>query len=594
MAALQELFATPLGLLALAAVVPLVLLYLVRPDPRRLRLPTVEFLTEGEGTASDSPALARLKRSLVLLVQILLVAAVALALAGPYVTVARETSVAETVVVVDTSASMTVGDGETRFDRALAEAREAVTETTSVVTAGARPRVRLRGGGPPDAREALDEVTTTDAPGDLSAAIRRAAAVAGPESRVVVVSDFAGVDGWRETVATARARGLTVELRPVGESVDNVGIVAAEYGRTSVTLSVQNYGDEQVTRRVGHGNATRTLELAPGDAATVTLPVPAGETRIRLSGSDAFPVDDTLYVAGPDTRTVDVLVVTNDEDRNFLTALRVLDEVDVTVKNPPTTVGGDYDVVVFGSVAPDRLLRSTVESAGDVARSGGGVVVTAQSGLGAVAYRDLLPLRVTGNASNPSVRVRSDRLTRGISFPPPNEYVTAELTRGAAVVRADGSPLVARAGLGDGRVLYYGYPPDSSFRYNYQFPVFWKRVVYETAGRDPLPATNREAGTTLEVSNDTTVRGPDGETTGPTSLDAVGFYRYGDQRVGVSLLDRAESNVSAPDLSADADGPVRERTETRQVPKDLSMYPALAAVLLVVCEVGLLRYRGDL
>ena len=118
--------------------------------------------------------------------------------------------------------------------------------------------------------------------------------------------------------------------------------------------------------------------------------------------------------------------------------------------------------------------------------------------------------------------------------------------------------------------------------------------MYEAADREPLSATNRGTGSVIDAGNGTTVVGPDGETTGPTALDAVGFYQVGDGRLGVSLVSREESNVSAPALSASDDGPVREREETRQVPRDLSYLAALAAVLLVVSEVGYLRYRGDL
>jgi hypothetical protein len=594
-AAVQDLFATPLGLLALAAVVPLVLLYLVRPDPIRVRLPTLEFLTAGDDTASDRPALSRLRRNLLLLLQVLVVVAIALALASPYVAVAQETTVAETVLVVDTSASMTApADGTTRFDRAVAEARGATSETTSVVTAGARPRVVLRGGGAPDAEAVLDELAVTDAPGDLAGAISRAVAVAGEEARIVVASDFAGGGRWREAVAAARARGYTVDLRPVGGPVDNVGIVDAAYGRTTVTLSIQNFGDEPATRRVGYGDEVRRVELQPGDVATETFTVPPGNTRFRLAPGDDFSTDDSLFVAGPSEETIEVLLVTNDPNENLVTALEVLDEVELTVKRPPTTIDRNYDVVVFSNVARDRLLRSTVERASEIARSGGGVVIQAQSDLGRVAYRDLLPVEVGPNASNPSVRVRPDTLTRGITFPPPNDYLTGRLTRGEAVVTADGSPLVARASLGEGRLVYYGYLPGSPFRYNYQYPVFWKRVMYEAADREPLSATNRGTGSVIDAGNGTTVVGPDGETTGPTALDAVGFYQVGDGRLGVSLVSREESNVSAPALSASDDGPVREREETRQVPRDLSYLAALAAVLLVVSEVGYLRYRGDL
>jgi hypothetical protein len=292
-------------------------------------------------------------------------------------------------------------------------------------------------------------------------------------------------------------------------------------------------------------------------------------------------------------------VVTNDENRYLLTALSVLEEVDLTVAEPPTTVSERYDVVVFSNVDGDRLLRSTRQEAADIVRSGGGVVVAAQPDLTDLSYGPLLPVEVTGQAATPAIRSREDSLTTGIRFPPPDSYLTAELKPGAsAVLLADDSPLVARGTLGDGRVIYYGYIEDrSQFKFNYQYPVFVKRLVYEAAGREPLAATNLRSGVRLRVANETTVVAPSGERTvesGVIRLDRVGSYRVGEQRYGVSLLSEPESNVSAPALGSGPDGTVGTREESVPRPLDLSPVVAVGALAAVFGELALLRRRGDL
>jgi hypothetical protein len=601
MAGLADVFLTPLGLTALAALIPLVLLYLVRPEPTRLRLPTLEFLASGEEAGTDNPAFERLRRNLLLLIQALVIVAVALALASPYVTVTGTETVEETVVVLDASASMTVADagGETRFARAKAIAGEAATGTTSVVVGRAGPEVVLRRGSEEEALAALSEVEVADVDDDLAAAITGAAAVGDREARIVVVSDFAGADGWRSAVETVRGRGYTVDVQQVGGGVDNVGIVDADYGRTDVTVSVKNYGTSEVERTVSLGGERERLTLAPGDVGTATLPVPTGNNELRLRPGDAFPLDDRLHVAGPERARIRVLLLTNEENRYLRTALEVLEEVALTVDQPPTSITGSYDVVVFSGVEPHRMLRSTREQAAGIAANGGGVVIGAQGNLGAVGYGELLPVEpADGTGTNPSLRVADDRLTRGIQFPPPEVYLDAELKEGSeAVVTADGSPFLARAPLGEGRTIYYGYlPSDSAFHFHYQYPVFWKRAVYEAAGRETLEATNDPTGTRLRVPNGTTVETPDGTVTasGTLALSGAGFYRYGDRRLGASLLSETESNVSAPALSTGPDGVVREREE--QVPKPLDLSPAAAggALLFVLVELSYLRWRGDL
>lgn len=587
MAPFAEVLQSPLGLVALAAAVPIILVYLVRPDPRNIELPTLRFLTEGVGATPDSPALERLRRELLLLLQLLVVIAVAVALAGPYVTVPAEATVSETVVIVDTSASMTAGD---RFAAAQAAAREAVTGTTSVVTT-APAAVTLRTGSAAEAERAVDGLDPTAAPGDLAAAIERAAAVAGSDARLVVASDFGG-NGWRDAVSRARARGYTVALRPVGDAVTNVGLTAAQYDRTSVTVTVENFGDRSATRTVTLGSATREVELGAGDTARVTLPVPAGNTRLRLAPGDDFPLDDTLYVAGPAERTTDVLLVTNNRNRYLSAALSALDGVVVTTVNPPAAVSADYDVVVFSNVNADRVLPGTLAAARGVADSGGGVVIQAQSNLGTVGYGDLLPVAVNGTLDTPTTRTRETSLTRGLAFPAPESALDTRLTAGRALVTADGRPLLVRAPYGDGTLLYYGYFSASAFTADYRYPVFWQRAVNVVAGREPLAVRNGPTGRTLG-SGGATVVGPAGEATGPVVADAAGFYRIDGTRRAASLLAPTESNLTVPAVES-ASGSPASRTETRRVAREFGYIAALAGLAIALCEVGLLRYRGDL
>jgi len=594
-------FLTPLGLLALLSVIPLLIAYLVRSEPARVRLPTMSFLTAGEEGGRDQSALDRLRRNLLLLVQLLVLVAVALALASPFIITTGTAEVEESVVVLDTSASMTVSDADgTRFERAAALAREAVTGTTSVITSGSNARVPLQRGGEADALSALSDVTVTESEGDLAGAVSRAVAVADRSAQIVVVSDFAGDQSWRAAVETARARGYTVELRPVGSAVDNVGIVDAEYERTSVTVSIKSYADSEVTRTVSLGGEEESVTLAPGDVGTATVPVPPGNSELTLQPGDAFPVDDRLSVAGPDSSQVRVLLLTNGESRYVRTALSVLPAVDLTVREPPTTIDQEYDVIVFSAIDRSRLLESTRERAEEVVRNGGGVVVTAQDDFSEIPYGPLSPVSVTGEARSPSIRVSDTPIAEGIRFPPPGEYLAGEPKDGSrTIVRADDSPLIARGSLGQGRTFYYGYlASDSTFQFNYQYPVFWKRLVFEAADRETLPRTNLPAGSTLSIANGTTVQRPGGESEvvagGSVRLSRIGFYEVGDRRYGVSLLSESESTVSAPSLQVGEDSIVKPREKTVQRPLDLSPLVAVVAVVGVFGELAILRRRGDL
>ncbi|WP_226023508.1 DUF7408 domain-containing protein [Halomicrobium salinisoli] len=596
---LENALLDPLGLVALAALVPLVLLYLVRPDPRELALPTVEFLTEDEDDGGSNTVLRRFNRDLLFLVQALAIALVALALASPYVTDTAPRSPEETVVVLDASASMgtETGDG-TRFERARRAARADVDGPTTVVVAGGGPRRLVREGGPETARRAIGDLGVTQAPGDLRRAISMAARGAQEGTHVAVYSDFAGGEGWRSAVEAARATGATVDLRQFdGGGEDNVGFVDRSVDDGRATLRVRNLGAEPATRTVELADQRRRVELEPGDVRSVTFDVPAGGGTATLSPGDSLPADDRVPVGAPGDESVDVLLLTNGDERYLRTALAVADGVSLTVERPPAAVSGDYDVVVFGNVTPDEVLDGTLATARETVADGGGVAVLAQRETGSVGYGDLLAVETGDVADEPRVDdVERHRLTDGVDFPAP-EAALGGSPRDARthVTLDDGTPLLATATRGDGRVLYLGYlANDTSFREGYRYPVFWKRAVYHLADRPRTAELNRETGATLTAGNDTEIGRPGGEAvTGAADLDRVGFYEVGGDRVGAALLDRRESNATAPDASEVADAGY-ERERTRTVERDLTPAVAAATVLVVLAELVVLRRRGDL
>ena len=589
---------SPLGLLALLALVPLVVLYLIQPDPERLPLPTLRFLTEREGTDSANPLFERLRRNALLILQALALVLFALVLAAPAVMVPEGQVVDETVVVLDASASMGVeSGGTTRFERAKSAALDDVSATTSVVVAGAAPRVLVRRGTRTEARRALEGVERTDTPGDLRSAVAQASVLAGENARIVVLSDFADDSGWRDEVRAARAGDRTVALSQFGGGRNRAGIVDRSFSGRTVTFTIRSYAAEPITRTVELGGTRRRVELGPGDIELVTLPVPAGGGRARLGPGDDFATDDVAYIVAPADPTVETLLLTNGGDRYLRTALEVIEAVDLTVMEPPGTIQSEYDVVVYGDVRSDRLLRSNVAAGRDTLERGGGVVVRAQRT--PPEYGDLLLVEPSGTGVNPTIgRVADDDRTADISFPPPSEYVRGDLRTGEALVStSDGTPLVAVGRVGNGRVLYYGYLADASpFRFNFQYPVFWKRAVFSLAGREPLADINRETGTRLAVGNNTTVSTPTGTATGPVvTLDRTGVYADGSRRIGVSLFDAGESNVTAPSLDGGTgEGGGGIAREERLAPRPLDGPVALVALLVVVTEVAYLRRRGDL
>jgi hypothetical protein len=595
-------FSAPLGLLALGSLIPLIILYILQPDPRRLEVPTLEFLPNIDDEGGTDPVLEKLRRNLLLLLQIAALILLALALASPYLEVTRTEAADETVVVLDATASMAVEDGgATRFDRASQRAADEVTGTTTVVVVGSSTNVVLEEGSASEARSAIEAATVTDASGNLASGISRGAAIAGSNARLLVASDFAGTSDWNGAIEKARTQDVAVELAQfAGGGEDNVGIVGTSFSGDRVTVEAANFGDETVTRDLSFGGATESVTLQSGDFGSAAFGVPTGGGEVELSGDDSFPTDDTAYIAGQ-PGNANVLVVTNDENRFLLSALESMPRVEHEVESAPVPDfdGTQYDAVIFDAVRADRLLDRTVRNARDSVNNGGGVIIIAQEDISNLqdTYGDLLNVETGDVATGSGVDIVSeDSLVRNVDFPPPSEYVEAELTQGRSLVESgSGDVLISTTNVGNGRSLYYGFMRDASeFHNSYQYPVFWRDAVYHVAGRETLTAMNRETGDTLSFSEERTVGTPNGEVTGTSVvMDEAGFYRAG-TIYSANLLDATESDVSAPDIEETEAGETAQETQEASVPLDVTPHTALLVLALVAAELGIMRYRGEL
>jgi len=586
----------------LGSLVPLILLYILQPDPEKLRVPTMEFLPNIEDEGGTNPVIEMLRRNLLLFLQILVLVLAALALGSPFIDVTKSEVADETVVVLDATASMAVEDGgATRFDRASSYGADEVTGTTTVVVVGSSTNVVIEQGSANEARSAIEAATVTDASGNLADGITRGVELAGEDARLVVASDFADNSDWGAAIEQARAQNVPVALTQfAGGGGDNVGIVGTSFGGGDVTVKMANFGNEEVTRDVSLDGQTESVTLAPGDFGTATFDVPAGTATAEMSPGDSFPTDDRAYVSGyPDS--LDVLVVTSSENRFLLAALESIPEVNYETEEPPVPAfdGAEYDVVIFDNVNGDRLLDRTVRGARDAVNAGGGVVVVAQEDLSSIqeSYGNLLPVEVGELKAGEGINIVSDeRFVRNVEYPAPREYLGAQLTNGRTLVESSsGEPILATADVGNGRSLYYGFMRGATeFHNSYQYPVFWRDALYHVTSRERLSSMNRQTGDRLSFAREATVSTPDGELTGTSVvMDSAGFYDVGTV-YSASLLNSEESNVTAGNVESTEAGVTAEQTLRETIPFDLTPYVAVAALVFVLSELLLMRYRGGL
>jgi Ca-activated chloride channel family protein len=290
----------------------------------------------------------RLRRNLLLVLQLLFLALLVVTLARPFAWAEGQAGQA-TILVLDTSASMSASDvAPTRLEAAKVRARQIADglpedARVTVIAAGQQARVLLSSSL--DRRQvhlAIDSVRAGVGGSDLEAALALASAVAArqPDTEIVVFSD-GRVDLGRVAVK-GRVRYLPMGLSGENQAISALSVRAMPGGQyLAAFVQVANYGQSDAQRRLGlyaDGELVNAYDLeipAKQQRAVVAddLPPSVEIVEARFLGPDVLALDDrawAVYRAGD--RASAVLI---SEGNRFLeTALRLMPSLEVTAVRP--------------------------------------------------------------------------------------------------------------------------------------------------------------------------------------------------------------------------------------------------------------------
>jgi len=526
-------FVAPLALAGLAFIPLVVAFYLLKLRRDEAIVPSTLLWQRLVADVEANAPWQKLRRSLLLLLQLLLVAVLAILAARPFVE--RPAGLAgDLVVVVDTSASMGATDVlPNRLEAAKAAVLEALRDLPSggrVSVIAAAGSARVVANGTTDlgrVRQAIARLTVSSAPGDLADGLRLAAALAArsEDSQVLVATD-AALPGPPEARVDAPVRVLRVGRDAKNQAIVALAVRTAPSALTrSVFVSVANLDLEPVTRRLELWGDGRLLEArdvfldpqARADVSIDDVPPEIGVVEVRLAGDasgrpgDRLAADDRAWAIVPPDRLRRILLV-SEGDPYLQTALAYLPQSELYGVKPAdfgaSTHPELFDLIIFEGALPPELPRTAIL---------------------AIAPPTTSPLgEVTGTLKEP-----------GIGSPDPDEpllrYVdlsTVHIAEARKLTLPDwartvipgpgGAPLLyagRRAGL-PAAVLAFE-PRRSDLPLQVAFPLLVSNMAGELMGGSGAPETAIAPGTpvTLPLPSGATglrVTLPDG-----TSLDAV-------------------------------------------------------------------------
>ncbi|MBE0523187.1 MAG: BatA domain-containing protein [Methanosarcinales archaeon] len=615
MAIIPEIFfSNTLGLLALASVIPLIILYLLRPRTIDLKVPSLLFFLEREHQRNKlSLLLRKLIRDPLFIIQLLVLILLSLCIAGPYI--ADELASGQyTVIVIDNSASMQAGG---RLDKAKDLAVRNLSNVNSVVWAQNVPILAIHEVDISSTKKIIELTPQRAVASDLAAAITYGQRLVGPGGVVIVYSDFASWTGDDPQVAKTLAEydGIEVKFIQVGEASENIGItngwLDVKDGKNNLNLIIKNFNNraEKVTLNIKTGGTSRGGSLSvPADqsAAYIVKNIANGITEVSIDNGGALAIDDTAYVsvlAGSGGR---VLMVDMRDQNPTRTALDLL-SVSVEYSSTLPSDLSPYGTIILGNVNNNTLGPGFSDSLSGFVDNGGVLIASANEGL--TGLKGLLPISITGLSNETDLSLVSESaLTKNLPLTDVEvvRHIKGSSVDGSIVLieASDGSPMLSYVRQGEGKVVYLGLNDItgdnawSGFNTLPEFPLFWKNM-FDWVGGTNLDELNVKTGTMLRLPSKQVVINPDGTTITTTNLwiDQAGIYNIGGEMVASNLYNSKESNIGEISLDASSIGSkLIERPETlsSEGKKNISAYLIWVVLGLILLEIMIIQRRREL
>lgn len=556
---------------AFLALVPLVLLlHSLRLRRREVRISAIYLWEDLLRERRSTLGMSKLLRSLLLLLQILGIAALTFGLADPFARL-PSTKEGDIVLVLDASASMrTLSKGEERFAQARGMALDLVARLhpkseMAIIYANARPTLKV----PFTAdrtllKQALEGLTATDEPGDLPKAVQLGRSLLGGDrtGEVLVLSD-----GADPNLADLVGADQHVHAIQVSGGERNVGITKFEVrprvnrpGEYEILINVANFSRQPESVDLVLSLNWKTLRrtrytFEAGERQSLIFPYTGtanGVAEAVIEVKDDLSADNRAATVLSDRPPVWILLVSR--GNYFLESLlagHANASVNVVNSISPSSfeqqVRGNHIVIVDG-VAPPPLHFGNFLLINTTAPN--------------------LPIAVKGVADAPPVVDwdTTDPIMRAVQLRDLQVRRAQVVEVGEGVkplLYANGTPIISSLDAGRLRAVHVGFDlMDSDLPLRVAFPVLMSNILEWLSPQQGTFVSHQvQAGEPylLEldgVTTDVSVRKPSGDwikvpvTENPfpfRDTSQVGVYtvRIGkkNQRFAVNLVSREESDI---------------------------------------------------
>ena len=481
-------FLEPMGAWALLALAAVLAFYLLKRQYEERTVPSTYLWRMALRDESASRPLERLRRSLLLILQLLAAALFALALMRPAL---PGHAAGEFVIVLDASASMQAADetGRTRMEEARQRAEELVRglnalDRVTVLRAGTNVDVLASRADRQTAIAAIRAAQSGSGGARMEEALSLARAMAqeieGLDICVFSDASIAPVEG--------------ASLYAVGAAAENRALVSLAVEETAsggrAVARVANYGAACEIQLEGYADGVlcdvRTAQAGAGETVSVSFDVPPGAQRVeaRLANGGALALDDARWWRrAEDARRTVVLAGEGNLFLEAALALRAdIDVVRASVEEAPAIEGAQ--LYIFDGVLPQTLPQS-------------GSLLCVNPPEGA----DILGISVAG-AQTPQGAVHAGgRFSENLSLAGVALRAYRPLSGGEAILLCGDDAIAAWAESGAQRAAVIGFDlSDSNLPVKYDFPVLMLQLLDALAPDASMGVADAVAGEAVPVT----------------------------------------------------------------------------------------------
>ena len=584
-------FGNLLGVFAFLSLIPFIIVYLIKPRPDTLKVPSLMFFMNYTKNTKTNSLFRYFYRDYLFLIQIIILLLLSFSVLKPVLTLNQDVVSSNIIFVFDVSASSKVldQDNNSRFEYGVDKLKDLATSKNSLVLLKSKPVLALQDVSRSTLIRYVNNLEPTDDVTDISSAISFAGnLLENNGGRVVVISDLVDSNDADFSISKSlvESRGIPVDFITTNSvNGSNVGIVGAVIDEDKINVYVQNFDFTNREVSLDVNGKLNKISLPKRSLEPFVFSLGDNQTKIRILEKDNFLEDNDVTIIKPYSDNIKVLWVTNNPSKFLKAALDSIDGINLEIARPPVVPEGKYDLYIISDVSKNELVSGTFATIlKKIQEEGTSVIILGQKDSASIDYEKLLPMKFNSLVAGGQTNVEyTNTFTKDIDFGNSKTIFDVE-GEGTNVVSVNDESVISLFNVGKGKVVYYGLlDEDNDFKLTPGYPIFWSSLLDFLLGKANLNSINLKTGDFFVFDNQTIV------------LDKKGIYELNGRKFSVNLLNEKESDINFLNRNSNLELVEGDLEKVKsKVDYDLVYYISIIVMLLLIFELVYVKLRGEL